>query len=252
MNDQPIRPVALGDLARRNRQPEIMDQPELDPARHLAALGGLAQVNWFSRSVGIVWGPIRRLARRLQRPGSPPSGALRVLDLASGGGDVAIALARRARRHRLALEIVGYDRSSTAVEYARSRAADLGVAVRFEVRDVLAQSWDGPFDVVMCSLFLHHLDEPQASDLLDRMARTARHLVLVNDLSRSRLGYLVAQVACRTITRSDVVRVDGPLSVAAAFRPCEAEGLARRAGLQGARVRRRWPFRFLLTWEPTS
>jgi 2-polyprenyl-3-methyl-5-hydroxy-6-metoxy-1,4-benzoquinol methylase len=246
MNQPPNCPVAHRGLAQRNMQPEIMDQPDLDRSRHLAALGGLAHVNWFSRSAGIVWGPIRRLAHRMH------SQTLRVLDLGSGGGDVAIALARRARRHGLELEIVGYDLSPTAVEYARSRAADLGIGVRFEARDVFAQSWDGPFDVVMCSLFLHHLEEERAVDLLARMAQAARHLVVVNDLSRSRLGYLVAQVACRTITRSDVVRVDGPRSVAAAFRPCEAARLARRAGLQGARVRRTWPFRFLLTWEPTS
>ena len=132
------------------------------------------------------------------------------------------------------------------------RATDLGDRVRFEVRDVLAEPWDGSFDVVMCSLFLHHLDEQRATELLGRMAQAAKHLVVVNDLSRSRLGYLVALVACRTITRSDVVRVDGPRSVAAAFRPGEAVRLAERAGLQGAKVRRRWPFRFLLTWEPTS
>ena len=84
------------------------------------------------------------------------------------------------------------------------------------------------------------------------MAQAARRLVVVNDLSRSRLGYLVAQIACRTITRSEVVRVDGPRSVAAAFRPGEAQRLAQRAGLHGAKVRRMWPFRFLLTWEPTS
>jgi 2-polyprenyl-3-methyl-5-hydroxy-6-metoxy-1,4-benzoquinol methylase len=246
MNDHRNCRVAIGGLAQRNMQPEIMDQPDLERARHLAALGGLAQVNWASRSVGIVWGPIRSLAHRFEMQ------TLRVLDLASGGGDVSIGLARRARRHGLELEIVGYDLSPTAVEYARLRAADLGSRVRFETRDVLSQSWDGPFDVVMCSLFLHHLDEERAADLLGRMARAARRLVVVNDLSRSRLGYFVAQVACRTITRSDVVRVDGPRSVAAAFRPCEARRLAQRAGLQGARVRRRWPFRFLLTWEPTS
>jgi 2-polyprenyl-3-methyl-5-hydroxy-6-metoxy-1,4-benzoquinol methylase len=177
---------------------------------------------------------------------------LRVLDLASGGGDVSIALARRARRRGLALEIVGYDLSTTAVEYARTRAADLGTGVRFEARDVFAGPWDEPFDVVMCSLFLHHLDEERATDLLGRMAQAARHLVVVNDLSRSWLGYFVAQVACHTITRSDVVRVDGPRSVAAAFRPCEARRLAQRAGLQGAKVQRVWPFRFLLTWKPTS
>ncbi len=248
MNDRAKHCCALTGLAERNMQPEIMDQPDLDRARHLAALAGLAHVNWVSRSAGIVWGPIRRLARRLHDKATP----LRVLDLASGGGDVSIGLARRARRHGLELDIVGYDLSPTAVEHARARAAELGIRARFEARDVFGEPWDGPFDVVMCSLFLHHLDEQHATDLLSRMARAARRLVLVNDLSRSRLGYLVAQVVCHTITRSDVVRVDGPRSVAAAFRPGEARRLAQQAGLPGASVRRIWPFRFLLTWEPTS
>ena len=122
MNDQANYCCALTGLARRNMQPEIMDQPDLDRARHLAALVGLAHVNWVSRSAGNVWGPIRSLARRDERQ------PLRLLDLASGGGDVSIGLARRARRHGLELEIVGYDLSPTAVEHARARAAELGIA----------------------------------------------------------------------------------------------------------------------------
>ncbi|HTU26576.1 MAG TPA: methyltransferase domain-containing protein [Pirellulales bacterium] len=250
MNEQPRRRSTLAGLGRRHVEPEVMDQADLDPERHRHALAGLAQVNWLSHSAGIVWRPIRKLARQL------PTQQVRVLDLACGGGDVLLGVARRARRHGLDVALVGYDRSATAIEYARSRRASLGPdlasTVRFERRDVLAQPWEGGFDVVMCSLFLHHLGETQAGELLRRMAEASRHLVLVNDLSRSRLGYLVALVACATITRSEVVRTDGPRSVAAAFRPREALALASRAGLAGTRVRRRWPFRFLLSWERTS
>ena len=125
MNDHANHCCALGGLAERNMQPEIMDQPELDRAKHLNALRGLAHVNWFSRSVGIVWRPIRRLARRLQSANSRTA-PLRILDLASGGGDVAIGLARRARRRGLDMDIVGYDLSPTAVDHARARASQLG------------------------------------------------------------------------------------------------------------------------------
>ena len=41
-----------------------------------------------------------------------------------------------------------------------------GARVRFETRDVFAEPWEGPFDVVMCSLFLHHLEEERAIELL--------------------------------------------------------------------------------------
>jgi hypothetical protein len=60
---------------------------------------------------------------------------------------------------------------------------------------------------------------------------------------------LLACAGTRLLSRSPVVHVDGPRSVAAAFTPAEALDLAQRAGLTGATVVRRWPCRFLLTWR---
>jgi hypothetical protein len=60
---------------------------------------------------------------------------------------------------------------------------------------------------------------------------------------------MLAYVGTRLLSASPIVHVDGPLSVAAAFTCVEAQELARRAGLEGATVARRWPFRFLLTWS---
>ena len=66
--------------------------------------------------------------------------------------------------------------------------------------------------------------------------QAARQLVLINDLSRCGTGLLLAHLAGRLLTTSDVVRIDGPLSVRAAFTPAEAAQLAARAGLAGATV----------------
>jgi hypothetical protein len=84
------------------------------------------------------------------------------------------------------------------------------------------------------------------------MRRAARRLVVVNDLRRSCWGYAAAQFVCHVITRSNVVRYDGPQSVAAAFRLDEIRCIAERAGLHGMQLRKVWPFRFQLTWKPTS
>jgi len=80
------------------------------------------------------------------------------------------------------------------------------------------------------------------------MAAAAQILVLVDDLVRSRWGYLLAWTGCHVLSGSRIVHVDGPISVAAAFTPSEALFLAERAGLQGASLTRHWPQRFLLTW----
>jgi SAM-dependent methyltransferase len=229
-------------LDQRQRQPEIMDEPGLDPTRHDLALRGLARINRWSGSARILWPPLASLARRLARP-------VRVLDLAAGAGDVPVRLWHKARRAGLALEIEGCDRSAVAVDHARARAKQAGASVDFAIRDVLAEPLPRGFDAVVSSLFLHHLDEREAGDLLGKMAAAAERLVLVNDLSRSRTGLFLAHVGTRLLSASDVVRVDGPLSVKAAFTPAEARALAERAGLRGATVMRRWPCRWLLTWE---
>jgi 2-polyprenyl-3-methyl-5-hydroxy-6-metoxy-1,4-benzoquinol methylase len=227
----------------RCREQEIMDQPGLLPSRHRAALAGLARINRLSASAGIVWPRLRALSKRVN--GQP----VRVLDIASGGGDVPIRVWQRAQRAGMTFEIDGCDISPTAIEYAARQAAAAGAAVRFFSLDAVHDSIPDGYDALMCSLFLHHLDEPDALELLRRMGEAARHLVVVNDLSRSRTGLFLAHVATRLLTRSAVVHTDGPLSVHAAFTPAEALALAERAGLHGATVSRRWPCRFLLTWE---
>jgi SAM-dependent methyltransferase len=224
----------------RRLRPEIMDQPGLDPGRHCQALRGLGRINLWSGSAGILWPPLAGLARAL----APRR--VRVLDLATGGGDVPIRLWQRARRAGLPIDIDGCDVSPVAMEHANQAARRAGAEVRFFRADALEDDWPADYDVATCSLFLHHLTEDQAESLLRRMA-TAR-LVLVNDLVRGRAGLLLARVGTRLLTRSPVVHVDGPRSVEGAFAVAEVRGLADRAGLIGAAVERRWPCRLLLTW----
>lgn len=228
-------------LSRRNRKPEIMDQPGLDPARHQHALRGLARINFFSGSVGLLWPAIRALARETQ--------PVRVLDIATGAGDVPVGLWRKARRAGLAMHVEGWDISATALEFARVRAERCQANVTFHQHDAIADDIPSGFDVIVSSLFLHHLEEEQAVKLLRRMGEATRRLVLVNDLARGVPGFLLAHLATRMLTLSDVVHVDGPRSVEAAFTPAEALALAERAGLHGATLARRWPCRFLLTWR---
>jgi SAM-dependent methyltransferase len=221
-----------------------MDQPGLAPDRHRAALAGLARLNALSGSAGILWPPLAALAA--ETPGRP----IRVLDVASGGGDVTLDLWRKARRAGTDLHIDGCDVSPTAIEVATERARRAGADdVRYFHCDILRDPLPDGYDAVVCSLFLHHLADDEAEGLLRRAGRAARQLVLVNDLVRSRTGLILAHLAVWLLTHSDVVRTDGPLSVRAAYTISEAADLARRAGLAGATVAPRWPCRFLLAWS---
>ena len=229
-------------LKQRHIEPEIMDAPDMMGERHAAALRGLQRINAWSRSARILWPELARLARELGH-------SIKVLDVACGGGDVPIRLNRMARRAGLDIMLHGIDRSPSAVGFAQRSASERSVDVTFSVGDALNQALPEGYDVVMCSLFLHHISDEEAESLLKRAAAAARRLVLVNDLRRCTSGWLLAYAGSRVLSRSPIVHIDGPLSVRAAFTPAEVRVLANRAGLNGATVARRWPCRFLLTWR---
>lgn len=225
-------------LASRRYAVERMDDPALDPALHEDALRGLERINAVSATARALWRPLERLAA---------GGRLRVLDLACGAGDVAIALRRRARRKGIPIEVAACDRSPRALAHARERARRLGADVELFSCDVLGDAFPVGFDAYVCTLFLHHLRESEAVELLRRMA-TGRAL-LASDLVRSQTGYWAARLGTRFLTRSPVVHADAPASVEGAFTPAELRALADAAGIAGARIRSHWPFRMLLEWE---
>lgn len=229
-------------LHRRDRRPEWMDDPNIPPELHAAALAGLRTLNTISRSTVALWGPLRRLARRLDRP-------LRVLDVACGAGDALVGLAGAARREGVPLRGRGVDLSDFALGCARTYHAkrEPGAGLEWERADALAGPLPAGFDAVVSTLFLHHLDEGDGRTLLARMGEAAGSLVLVNDLIRSRASYAAVWLASWA-TRSPVVRVDGPLSVRAAYTVPELRRLARSAGLSDARIAVSWPARMQLEW----
>lgn len=239
---------AVFDPSARRVVPEVMDQPGLDLSLHHQALAALRRVNWLSRTADSLWPAIVALARERQAAGDLTP--LTLLDVACGGGDVVLRLAHRARLAGISLQIRGCDISETAIRFAQKQTSQKGeTGSSFFVHDILTAPLPDAYDIVTCTLFLHHLEGPQAGQLLRNLAAAARKLVLVSDLRRTRLGFWMAHLVARVVTRSPVVRVDGPLSVAAALSLEEVDHLAKSCGWTGFTLRRVWPERFLLTWK---
>ena len=231
--------MAVPSLAHRIFRQELMDQPGLNPVEHIRALDGLHRLNAVSRICQHVW-------REVKSHTDIRTGArLRLLDIASGGGDVTFGLWKLARRVGVELEILGLDVSATACAQAARRCRAAGKSISFASMDVLSADLPGGFDVVISTLFLHHLTSPDATHLLSKMA-AAGNLLVVSDLRRSRVGYGVAYVACHLLTRSKMVHHDGPQSVANAFTIPEMNALCQSAGLENAIVRRAWPWRLMV------
>ncbi len=234
----------MPNLSVRNRLPEWMDQPDIDPALHLHALQGLARLNYFSNSVNLLWKPLRKLAQA-----NPPPHTFSVLDVATGSGDIPLALCKKALQAKINIKFSVTDKSAFALNLVKEKAQQNNLPIECFETDALEGPPFPSHDVIICSLFLHHLDNNEAITLMKRMAKAARVAILINDLERSWLNWNMVWVASHLLTRSPVVHMDGPRSVAGAFNQREVFELANQAGLLGAKIETRWPCRFLLSWN---
>jgi 2-polyprenyl-3-methyl-5-hydroxy-6-metoxy-1,4-benzoquinol methylase len=221
-----------------------MDDAALQGELHMEALKALSRLNFAAGTAQVIWTRIRR------RLPTAPTRPLRLLDIATGGGDIPIRLWRIARRAGVQMQIAGCDLSPRAIHYARSSAAASGADVQFFTQDVLNDNFAGDYDFLISSLFFHHLSGDEVVRLLHRLKPLTRRMLLVEDLRRGPAGLAIAATAARILSTSPVVRKDASRSVRAAFTPLEFQALAGAAGLEGATIIRHWPARFLLCWSP--
>jgi SAM-dependent methyltransferase len=153
-----------------------------------------------------------------------------VLDVATGSGDMPVAIAAWAKRHGIAASITGVDINPHSIEIARTQTAAYP-EITLRVADGLNLPFpDRSFDFVICSKTAHHLADPDAVRLLGEMLRVARRGYLLMDLRRSWIAYALISVLTRIFTRNRLTRYDAPLSVLKSFTASELNGIACSAG----------------------
>ncbi|HET7095503.1 MAG TPA: methyltransferase domain-containing protein, partial [Thermomicrobiales bacterium] len=226
----------------RRDAPELLDQPEHDPNELRENLADIRRVNRFG-GAHVVLAHLPRLLRRV-----PPGRPVAILDLGTGSGDIPLAVVRYMREIGRPLRLVASDADPAILAIARETLGHLPEAsfARYDARAVSLP--DGAFDIVLCSLTLHHFDPDEAVAVLREMRRLARAGFILNDLRRSRSGHLAAWLASRVATRNRLTRHDMPLSVQRAYTPDELAALLARAGIDGATIDRHPFFRMAAVW----
>ncbi len=224
----------------RSRVDERMDAPDLSEDQHRAALAGLRRLNRLSGISHVLFRQLTRLAATM------PSGRpLRVLDVASGSGDLPIDWLKMAARRKMPLAVTALDRSELAMQTAAQAAREAGVQLGTVCRDCLRNGLPAGFDVVTSSLFMHHLDPPDVSRLIQEMWRVSDRAIVICDLERSRTNLALVAAAAHVVTRSDVVHFDASASVRAAYTRDEFATLLHQALCFSAPVKPSPPCRFL-------
>jgi len=223
---------------------ELMDRPQpVSPEleRDLENLEGLNR-HFGSHAA------VRLFLERWLRPG----GRYRVLDLCTGYGDIPRMMLDWARRQGVELTVDALDFHPATLEIAR-RKSEGETAIRFfqgDVRDFVPP--DGPasrYDLVHCSLALHHFSEADAERILRRCRELSSGHTLVIDLERNRLTQAAVWLVTAAIYRDPMTQHDARLSARRAFSYGELGNLATRAGWRDFGQRRFLPCRQAIWME---
>ena len=243
---QPSDPNLFAHLANRNLQDELMDDPSLPQDQHDHALRGLTRIHQFSGLVNRFWKPIQQHLK--EKAQASPEAVVRIMDVGCGDAYLLRQIGRKAKAAGLAVELVGADMSSQALELAKEKAKSSGLELNVQQVNVLTQELP-PADIIINSLFLHHFTEDQIAKVLAKFKSAAKELMIVEDLRRTVFGYVLCYVCGHLLTRSPIVHYDGMRSVEGALSVVELKSLMQPTGLDTAQITLRWPQRFVIQWR---
>jgi SAM-dependent methyltransferase len=211
-----------------------MDDETVDYDTFRGCLADLAKVN----VVTLAHHPTLAWLDGLRQDGRFDIGRpVEIVDAGSGYGDLLRTIGRWAQARGVAVRLTGVDLNP----WSAKAAAEAGGDIRWVTGDVLA--YDGPCDLVVSSLFTHHLTDAQVVDFLQWSEQTARIGWFVNDLHRHPFPFYGFGLLARVMRWHPFVIHDGPVSIARAFSAADWRRLLAQAGVDGAQVRWRFPFR---------
>ena len=217
-------PRESSDFSRRARLREKMDEP-CSRAELRACLQDLARLNrWFLAARPILaW--LRSLD--LQRLGRPAA----LLDVGCGYGDLLRRVERWAAARGVAMKLTGIDLNPDAIAIA-TEATDGAGSIAWVASDVFTYAPAQPPDLIVSSLFTHHLDDDELVRFVGWMEARAGLGWCINDLFRAPVPYHLLAVFAKVTRLHAFVQHDGPVSIARAFRPEDWRGICARAGLK--------------------
>lgn len=224
---------------------EMMDRPRTDPDILRDDLANLRTINRFFGGLAANRTAILRLFRDI-----PPDREITVLDLATGSGDQPIDLVRLARTRGRPIRIIAVDKNPVMLSAARSLCAEFP-EIRVAEGDILHLDYpNASFDLVLCSLAIHHFSDEDVVRIIRTMKRLSRIGFVIHDLHRSWLTAWTAWLYTHLTTRNPITLYDSYLSALRAFTRRELESLARQAGVRNLTTMRRPFFRLVLIGFP--
>ncbi len=220
---------------RRGDLLELMDDPDCDPVLLTNTYRQFYHVNRLLSGYF-------RIYKKWIRP-EIRHGAVSILDIGCGGGDLAARLSRWSLADGLTVQITAADPDPNAISFMRQQRFASNIEIcRASTTDLLNEA--RTFDIVLSNHVLHHIDENDITAFISQTSTLSNRLALHNDIRRDDLAF-AGFLPIGSLFRRSFILPDGLRSIRRSFLPSELEALVP----SGWRVHTMPLFRNLLIWQ---
>ena len=230
--------LMLLNTKKRSEETEIMDDLEMEGE---LLSRSLAKLDWINKWLGGNQVTLRGLDQLIID--FPKHKVLKIVDIGSGSGDMLRLVADMLRRRDQLFEIIGMDANEFTVNYARKESeaySEISYRTEYVSADTIQ---DLEFDILLGTLFLHHLKDSDIIDLMQAATEKASIGIIINDLHRSRMAYVLFYLLTLFIP-NPMIRQDGLTSILRGFKRKDLENYTRTLAINKATIKWKWAFRY--------
>ncbi|MFN3755205.1 methyltransferase domain-containing protein [Flavobacterium sp.] len=223
----------------RTNEPEIMDDFALEGEILRDALDKIAKINRFLGGNQLTLQGVQQLLKGVSK-----SKTITIVDIGCGNGDMLRALADYGKKNNYKFNLIGIDANAFTVNHAEtlSKAYE---NISYRCEDIFDAEFKSlPYDIVLCTLTLHHFKDEEILSLMKVLYQNASIGIVINDLHRSAIAYRLFQTLCSVFQLNDMSREDGLVSILRGFKKNELENYSKQLQLKKYTIQWKWAFRY--------
>ena len=225
--------------SQRTNAIEIMDDFAMEGEILQEALDKIAKINQFLGGNKLTLQGVKRLFSKKNA-----NDELLIVDIGCGNGDMLRTLADYAKENDLNFQLIGIDANPFTIAYAEKLSSQYP-NISYQCEDIFDSKFKTlTYDIVLCTLTLHHFKDDEIIQLMDVFYNNARVGIVINDLERSAIAYRLFQGLCFTFQLNTMSRKDGLVSILRGFKKKELQAFSKQLNLTKYTIDWKWAFRY--------
>lgn len=223
----------------RTNEPEIMDDFDMKGEVLQDALDKIAKINQLLGGNALTLQGVKQILKQF-----PKQGKITIVDVGCGNGDMLRNLANHFEEIDVKCALIGIDANLFTVNYAKKLSVHYP-NISYRCEDIFDKSFESlKYDIVLCTLTLHHFKDDEISELLKVFASNAKMGIVINDLQRSSISYRLFQGLCFVFRLNAMSREDGLVSILRGFKKPELEHFSKKLNFKNYVIEWKWAFRY--------